>query len=167
MKNLVTILFFLITTVACMNENNKPPATALVQPLADSLIKDSTRFTDIFFAAPDMNFGEIKMGEKIDVKFPFKNTGNKPLYIISVNPSCGCTVADYTKGAILPGKEGVIIAAFDSNKSHPGQVSKGITVTANTKQHIYSLSFHGKITGEANANTNTGTVPSPVNPKAN
>lgn len=166
MKIWVSLISVLVFGMACMEENNKPGSTAIVQALADSLTKDSTRYTDIQFTSQDVNFGEIKMGEKIDVKFPFKNIGNKPLYIIAVNPSCGCTVADYTKGAILPGKEGVIVAAFDSNKSHPGQVSKGITVTANTKQHLYALSFHGNITGEASSKP-SAPASTPITPTTN
>ncbi len=53
------------------------------------------------------------MGDIVDINFTCKNTGDKPLYLVYVRPSCGCTVADYTKEPIPPGKEGKIDAQFD------------------------------------------------------
>lgn len=112
----------------------------------NNTISDTSKFTNILWMDSIVNFGELNMGEKIQVAFKFKNTGNKPLYLANVKAGCGCTVPDYTKGAIAPGKEGVVTGAFDTNKSHPGEVRKNIFVTTNTQNGInHTLTFTGVI----------------------
>lgn len=113
----------------------------------EALRKDSSKFTTIQWLDTAINFGPRKMGDVVDITFRCKNTGDKPLYLIYVRPSCGCTVADYTKEPILPGKEGEVNAQFDTKKSHPGDVHKVIFVTANNSNKTpEALSFSGTIT---------------------
>ena len=84
---------------------------------------------------PDSTFldkGKIKAGEKLEVSFRFKNTGNKPLTIYNARGSCGCTVPEIPQRAFAPGEEGEIKAVFDS-KGKPGHRSNEIYVNANTK----------------------------------
>ncbi len=95
--------------------------------------KDTANFTTVQWTDSVHDLGALNFGETVQIKFHFKNTGNKPLYVISAMPGCGCTVADYPKEAISPGKEGVVVASFDTNKGHPGPFNKGITVVTNTK----------------------------------
>ena len=64
--------------------------------------------------------------------FKYKNTGDKPLVIQKVQPSCGCTVAETPEKPIAPGEEGVIKGAFDSN-GRQGMQHKSLSVQANTK----------------------------------
>ena len=114
---------------------------------------DTTTYTTVQWIDSVVNFGSIPMGEKAQVAFRFRNTGAKPLYIANVRAGCGCTVADFTKGAIAPGREGVVTGAFDSNKSHPGEVRKNIFVTTNTKNgKDHTLIFTGLIKEKAPAN---------------
>jgi hypothetical protein len=68
----------------------------------------------------------------LEVAFHFKNSGNKPLVIARVQPSCGCTVAEQPTEPIAPGKEGNIKAVFDS-ENHTGVNHKTLYVYANTK----------------------------------
>jgi hypothetical protein len=84
--------------------------------------------------------GTITAGDKLTVAFRFKNTGDKPLVIESVQPSCGCTVANYPKEAIAPGGTGEITGAFDS-KGKEGLQRKSMTVLANTPRQSYTLQF--------------------------
>lgn len=44
--------------------------------------------------------------------FKFKNTGDKPVKIVSVHPSCGCTTAALAKDVIGPNESGEITATF-------------------------------------------------------
>lgn len=88
--------------------------------------------TTIQWIESSKNFGKINEGQVLNVSFRFKNTGDKPLVIEDVRPSCGCTAANPPDKPILPGEEGVINATFDS-KSRQGLNSKDITVVANTK----------------------------------
>lgn len=95
--------------------------------------KDTANFTTILWLDTLQSIGTINMGEKVQVKFRCKNTGTKPLIITSAKPSCGCTVADYTKEPIAPNGEGWVTGAFDSKKIHGGgDIHKTIIVNTNT-----------------------------------
>lgn len=61
-------------------------------------------------------------------KFEFTNTGDKPLLITNAKSTCGCTVADYPKSPILPGKTGTIEVRYNMN---PGPIRKTITLETN------------------------------------
>jgi len=93
---------------------------------------DSTKFTTIQWIDSTKDYGKIAEGQKLDVSFRFKNTGDKPLIIRSVRPSCGCTAAEPPKEPIAPGAEGTIKASFNS-QGREGINRKDIYVEANTK----------------------------------
>ncbi len=137
-------LFFFIAAgfiiTSCNSSAEKTPKDL------DAIRKDSSKFTTIQWLDTAVNFGPRKMGEVVNINFRCKNTGDKPLYLIYVRPSCGCTVADYTKEPIAPGQEGKVDAQFDTKKSHPGDVHKLIFVTANNSNHAPgTLAFSGEI----------------------
>ncbi len=125
--------------ISCTNTSTEKKAIPIVQP-------KTNEYTTISFKDTLINFGAINMGEESKIVFEFTNTGNHPLFLTEVKPGCGCTVAEYTKGAIAPGAKGSIIAAFDSKKAHPGSVTKNIYVTANTSNGLlHTLTFSGEI----------------------
>ena len=45
--------------------------------------------------------------------FKYKNTGDKPVKITSVHPSCGCTTAALAKDVVAPNESGEITATFN------------------------------------------------------
>lgn len=95
-------------------------------------MNDSANFTTIQWLDTVKDMGTIAEGQKLEVSFRFKNSGDKPLVIERVTPTCGCTVADPPKEPIAPGKEGEIKGVFDSN-GRIGPNHKTLTVLANTK----------------------------------
>ncbi len=95
--------------------------------------KDSTQVTSIqWLDSTTRNFGTIAEGMKLEVKFRFRNSGDKPLIIEQVRPSCGCTVAEQPDEPVMPGKEGIIRASFNS-EGRTGVNHKTLYVMANTK----------------------------------
>mgnify|MGYP001131950942 CR=1 FL=1 len=96
-------------------------------------------------------YGDIKAGQKLAVSFRFKNTGSTPLVIESVAPSCGCTVADYPKEPIAPGKEGEITGEFDSN-GREGLQHKELTIKANTPNISNNVYFEVNVIPNNKAN---------------
>jgi len=69
----------------------------------------------------------------------FTNTGKTPLLISGAIGTCGCTVADYPREPIAPGKTGVLKTVFNT-EGKPGHQEKGITISANTEigtQYLY------------------------------
>ncbi len=122
--------FFFFVSLAAMACNNNADNEALQKKAA----KDTANFTTVLWLDTLQSIGTINMGEKVEVRFRCKNTGTKPLVITSAKPSCGCTVADYTKEPIAPNGEGLVTAAFDSKKiKGSGDVHKTIIVNTNTK----------------------------------
>lgn len=105
-------------------------------------MNDSASFTTIqWLDSSYRDFGRIPEGQKLDVSFRFRNTGNTPLVIARVQPSCGCTVAEQPKAPVAPGAEGKIRATFNS-EGRPGVNHKTLFVTSNTKgRQTFSLQF--------------------------
>jgi len=101
--------------------------------------------TSISFEETVFSFGEISQGETVEFVFSFTNTGEFPLVLAGVKPSCGCTITeDWPDYPIAPGEGGVIPVKFDS-KGKRGHQSKNITVVANTLPNTTVLTLEGDI----------------------
>jgi hypothetical protein len=98
----------------------------------------------IAFEAMDHDFGTINEGDVVEYTYKFKNTGEAPLIIQNAQPSCGCTVPEWSKDPIPVGGEGYIKAKFDS-KGKPNMQNKSITVTANTFPKQNQLKFKAMV----------------------
>ena len=97
------------------------------------------------FETTDHDFGTVNEGQKVIHVYKVKNTGEAPLVIQSAQPSCGCTVPDWTKDPIPVGGSGFVKAEFDSS-GKPGINNKTITVTANTWPKKTTLRFKAMVT---------------------
>ncbi len=97
---------------------------------ADKPLKENEA-SKLSFEKLDHDFGTIKEGDVVQHIFKFKNKGNTPLVITNASGSCGCTVPEWPKEPILPGKGGEIKVSFDS-KGKSGVEEKEIYVMANT-----------------------------------
>ncbi|MNK05494.1 hypothetical protein D3C87_233770 [compost metagenome] len=75
------------------------------------------------------DFKEIAFGGDGNHTFIVKNTGTEPLKLEQVKPSCSCSVADFTKDPILPGKTGEIKVHYDTKREGP--FNKSFTVISN------------------------------------
>ncbi len=89
------------------------------------------KFPVITFAETEFDFGTIEQGTKVEHVFKFTNTGDAPLVIVDAKSSCGCTVPSYPKEPVAPGAEAELLVKF--NGSGKNQVSKTVTITANTE----------------------------------
>jgi hypothetical protein len=59
--------------------------------------------------------------------FKYKNTGDQPVKITAVQPSCGCTTAALAKDVVAPGESGEITATFNIG-DRSGEQTKTIRV---------------------------------------
>lgn len=100
------------------------------------------------FETTEHDFGTIKEGDVVEHTYAIKNTGEAPLIIQSAQPSCGCTVPDFSKEPIPVGGTGYVKAKFDSNGKQNIQ-NKTITVTANTWPKQTVLRFKAMVTPKA------------------
>lgn len=122
MKTLLFAVFALVST------------TIFAQPKANEVAKFSTE---------NFNFGKIKQGVPAKATFIVTNQSNQPLIIEQATPSCGCTVGDYTKEPIAPGKTGTITAVF--NAAAMGPVNKTITVKFANVDDVKFLKLTGEV----------------------
>ena len=125
-------------TAPATTDVNASTPTANLDPAATTDAKAAVPtgpITTIEFAETTFDYGTVKDGEKVVHNYKFKNTGKEPLIISDAKGSCGCTVPDWPREPIAPGKTGEIKVEFDSkNKgSEEGaNQSKRVTLTANT-----------------------------------
>jgi len=91
-----------------------------------------------------INFGEIIQGEKVDLEFKIKNTGNGDLIIANAKASCGCTQLKYPKEVIKQGNVESINVTFDS-KDKIGVQKKNITLMTNATPNIKILTIEGMV----------------------
>ncbi|MDR1792864.1 MAG: DUF1573 domain-containing protein [Bacteroidales bacterium] len=99
---------------------------------------------EITFENRTHDFGKLLRGEKVTFAYKFTNTGNAALVISAVLPSCGCTVADFTKTPVMPGESGYVTVSFNS-ETKKGMVSSGVTVQANTYPSDTKLTFEAMV----------------------
>jgi urease beta subunit len=95
----------------------------LVALSAFHLVEGNSSFT---FNKTIHDFGELKLKVPATAEFEFENSSEFPIIILSAKGSCGCTVADYTKGEIQPGEKGSVSATYNAAKL--GRFQKSVTV---------------------------------------
>lgn len=151
MKNIFLlsgILLLLGLATACNNSETENTETATNTETASTEVTapQGRPATTMAFADTLKDFGTKTQGEMLHFAYEFTNTGNEPLFIEEVIPSCGCSVADYPKQAIAPGGKGEIKVEFDTNKGGLGSVQKLITVVANDANRAqHYLLFQGTV----------------------
>ena len=101
-------------------------------------------YPEISFEETEHDFGTIDQGTAVEHTFKFTNTGNAPLVITNATSSCGCTVPTWTKEPIAPGETGEMLVKF--NGSGQNQVTKTVTITANTEAGTEQLKIKAFVT---------------------
>ncbi|MGB3144955.1 MAG: DUF1573 domain-containing protein [Maribacter sp.] len=133
MKKVVLIvgLISMVAFTSCKeNASNKIKS----DNVAEAAVRDeaSKAVPVMSFEKAEHDFGTIEQGTPQETAFKFTNTGNAPLIITDAKSSCGCTVPNPPKDPIAPGETGELMVKF--NGSGQNQVTKTITVTANTEK---------------------------------
>ncbi len=100
---------------------------------------EAGKYPKMSFDESVFDFGTIEQGTPQEHKFTFTNTGEADLVIVDAKSSCGCTVPSYPKTPIAPGESGELLVKF--NGSGKNQVSKTVTITANTETGKETISI--------------------------
>jgi hypothetical protein len=90
-----------------------------------------------------VDVGDIPQGIPKLIEFELKNNGTTPVIITSAKSTCGCTVAEYPKEPILPGKTALVTAKY--NATALGGFTKTITVTTSVDEAVKVLTFKGNV----------------------
>lgn len=81
---------------------------------------------------PEVNVGDVMLGEEVKASFEVKNVGSYPLILAEVKGSCSCTIADYPQDPIQPGETAVIKSVVKTENANTGSLVKDVRITANT-----------------------------------
>lgn len=111
---------------------------------ASGEITDKTGAPKFDFEEITFDLGTVQSGESVTHEFKFKNSGDKDLIISQAKGSCGCTQPEYPKDPVAPGDEGVIKVTFNST-GISGQITKNITLIANTSPNTKVLTITGEV----------------------
>ncbi|NGM61394.1 DUF1573 domain-containing protein [Sphingobacterium sp. SGG-5] len=117
-------------------------ATVLVAFI--TLAAMSSAIGEFKFEKETHDFGKIPQNKPASYEFKFTNVGDAPIILSEVAPSCGCSVADYSKTPIKPGGEGTIKVTFNAS-SATGPFTKSFTVKSNTKTPVKILTIKGVV----------------------
>ncbi len=102
-------------------------------------------YSQATFVDRKFDFGYIKEAKgPVSHTFEFTNTGNKPLIVVQVTASCGCTRPEFPTKPIKPGKKGKIKVTFNPY-GRPGAFQKTIKVTTNGKEKRTNLLITGTV----------------------
>lgn len=127
------VLFYLIAgsliTGACNSDSKQGGHETTTIAAASDTAKGAPV---IAFDEMEHNFGNITEGERLEYSFKFTNTGDRDLLITDATSSCGCTVPEWPKEPIKPGKSSYMKVVFNS-AGKEGYTEKEIIIRANTK----------------------------------
>lgn len=100
------------------------------------------------FESTTHDYGTIPQDIPASYEFVFKNSGTAPLIISEAQGSCGCTVPEYPKEPVMPGKTGKIKVTY--NAKSLGQFKKSVTIKSNdpTTPSV-ELRIEGNVDGTA------------------
>ena len=109
-------------------------AGAMAQTKPDDVAKFNTNKYD---------FGKVKQNVPAVYSFEITNTSDKPLVIENAHATCGCTVPEYQKDPILPGKTTKIKVQY--NAANGGQFDKTVFVKFAGVDEEKSLGITGEV----------------------
>src|SRR5688572_6787902 len=104
MKKLLFIAAGFILTAGAMAQTSKP----------DDFVKFNTNKHD---------FGKIKQAVPATYYFEITNKSDKPIVIENAHATCGCTVPEYPKEPISPGKTAKIKVQYNEANGEIGRAS--------------------------------------------
>ncbi len=100
----------------------------------------------VYFHDKLFDFGNIdEQDGPVTHEFTFVNQSGRPVKIVSVQASCGCTTPDWSKEPVGNGRTGFIRAQFDP-KGRPGYFNKTLTVITDYEATPIVLQIKGNVT---------------------
>lgn len=103
------------------------PAAGMAQKLKTNTMSQIT------YTTTEYDYGRIEQGKPATTTFVYKATGMEPVVLTYVKPSCGCTMPEYQKEPLWPGKDGEIKVTYDAKE--PGPFTKHIIIHSNASNN--------------------------------
>ena len=137
-------LFFSLTALVLS-------AGVFAQAKSDDLAKFKTETIDQ---------GKLLQNTPEVATFTVINTGSKDLLIEQANPTCGCTIGDFTKTPIKPGQTGQITAKY--NALQVGAYEKHMTVKFAGADDMKSITIKGEVLSAEDYAKYKASIPTPA-----
>lgn len=102
---------------------------------------NNRQLTTATLSETHLDFGEFPWNAKQQREIQITNTGENPLVINEMVTSCGCTVVEYDKQPVSPGKSIPIKVYYQAG--HPEHFNKTITVYCNAKNAPFLVKLSG------------------------
>lgn len=113
------------------------------QAKSDDRLAGSLTTVEVFQDSIDI--GCVHIGDTIKLSYLIKNTGDNPLYIEDVLPSCDCITASYPNAEVIQGDTAAIVLTYEVEGA-PGFMYRTAEVVCNSDTLI-ELTFTGEIDG--------------------
>jgi hypothetical protein len=146
-KTIIALAIALCVAPAVYAQTPQAPVPQAQEQVKPAVDKNAPKFS--FMGGDTHDFGNLTDQKDGEYNFKFKNTGKTPLIIGNASASCGCTVPEFPKQPILPGKTGEIKVTFHTaGKSGPFQ--KTIWIQSNAPSNVtgdrYEIYIKGSVT---------------------
>jgi len=109
------------------------------------------------FESETIDLGKILQNNPTTATFEVTNIGKEPLLIEQASPTCGCTISDYTKEPIAPGKKGIIKATY--NAKNMNMFEKHLTVKFAGVDEVKSITLKGEVIANPEAEAKAAAAP--------
>lgn len=116
---------------------------AVVLGFAFTATAQDSQKAEFKFNEEKHDFGKIPQGTPVTTVFEFTNIGKEPLILTEVRPTCGCTIADYTKTPVKSGSKGTIKITYNAAAAQP--FNKTIVVKSNAVTPEKYLNIIGEV----------------------
>ena len=130
MKKLLLSITALVLTTGLFAQDAEKPAGKKAADVAK-------------FESETIDLGKIFQNNPTTATFEVTNIGKEPLLIEQASPTCGCTISDYTKEPIAPGKKGIIKATY--NAKNMNMFEKHLTVKFAGVDEVKSITLKGEV----------------------
>lgn len=130
---IITFSFLLVSFCHAQTETVQQPSSK----------EDGSPASEMTFESMEVDYGVIEHNAEPYREFHYTNTGNAPLVISNAKGSCGCTVPEWSKEPLAPGKSGIIKVRYATNRI--GKFSKTITLTTNEPDSKHVLKIKGEV----------------------
>lgn len=106
------------------------------------VMTSSLRADGITFTKTHIDLGKVRTAGDIDQQFDFVVTGNSPVEIIEIRPSCGCIKPTLEKKVYQPGEKGTIPFSIHATSQKEGPKKFQLSIsTREPRLHTHVLSM--------------------------
>lgn len=125
--------------------------TGILLMLLVSISGFAQQVKSLAFKEEIFDFGTVsEQGGPVSHEFVFTNMSGRPVKILSVQASCGCTTPGWSKEPVAPSKTGFVQASFNP-QGRPGHFDKTLTVTTDLESNQIVLRIKGQVEAPAKA----------------